>query len=256
MTAALLWIAAFFTTLGARLDRAVLTAFLDAGASPHVEDIARLADPRPFALLALVILTLALVRREVEVAAIAALILLAANAATQGLKIIIPRLVERPELAGSYDGFWPSGHSTAAMTLALCAVLAAGPRLRPVAAAFGAGYAVAVGYALIASGSHLPSDVLGGYLVAASFALLGAAALRPQHTGKQTQAAARTPLRTSIVAPAAGALAVVAVAASAVLADGLDTARLVEDASAVAAGASIAALGVTLIAGLTLTLHH
>jgi membrane-associated phospholipid phosphatase len=42
-------------------------------------------------------------------------------------------------------------------------------QLRALTALLGAGYAIAVGYALVALGWHLPSDVLGGFLVAATF---------------------------------------------------------------------------------------
>ena len=57
---------------------------------------------------------------------------------------------------------WPSGHSTAAMTLALCAILVAPPVLRTAAAILGGAFAVGVGYALLVLGWHYPSDVLGG----------------------------------------------------------------------------------------------
>jgi membrane-associated phospholipid phosphatase len=61
-----------------------------------------------------------------------------------------------------YHPSWPNGRSTASKSLALCRVLVVGPRLRPLAAVLGAGYAIAVGYALVALGYHLPSDVFGG----------------------------------------------------------------------------------------------
>src|SRR5438128_469793 len=63
----------------------------------------------------------------------------------------------RPPQAGS----WPSGHATAAMSLALCCVLAAPGRLRPAVAALGAAFAVAVSYSFQTLGWHYPSDVLG-----------------------------------------------------------------------------------------------
>ena len=72
---------------------------------------------------------------------------------------------------------WPSGHSTAAMTMALCAVLAAPPRLRPTVAAVGGAFAVAVAYAILTLGWHFPSDVFGGYLVAATYVLLAVSAI-------------------------------------------------------------------------------
>ena len=101
-------------------------------------------------------------------------ILLGANVTTQLLKPALadPRAASTCTASRSiYPGSWPSGHSTASMSLALCCVLVVGPRLRPLAALLGAGYAIAVGYALVALGYHLPSDVLGGYLVAATFTL-------------------------------------------------------------------------------------
>ena len=72
---------------------------------------------------------------------------------------------------------WPSGHATAAMSLALCSVLAAPARLRPAVAALGAVFAVAVSYSFLTLGWHYPSDVFGGYLVATAWTLLGIAAL-------------------------------------------------------------------------------
>lgn len=73
---------------------------------------------------------------------------------------------------------WPSGHSTAALALALCAVLVAPPRLRPLVAVLGAAFAVMVGCALLILAWHMPSDVLGGYLLAALWMALAVAGLR------------------------------------------------------------------------------
>ena len=73
---------------------------------------------------------------------------------------------------------WPSGHSTAALTLALCAVLVAPSRVRPLVAAIGGAFAVAVGLVLLILAWHMPSDVLGGYLVATLWMALAVAALR------------------------------------------------------------------------------
>ena len=60
----------------------------------------------------------------------------------------------------------------------LCAVLVAPARLRPLVASIGALYAVAVGFALLILAWHMPSDVLGGYLMATLWAALAVAALR------------------------------------------------------------------------------
>ncbi len=60
----------------------------------------------------------------------------------------------------------------------LCAVLAAPVHLRPLVAAVGAAYAVAVGFSLLILAWHMPSDVFGGFLVAALWMALAVAALR------------------------------------------------------------------------------
>ena len=85
------------------------------------------------------------------------------------------------------------------MSLALCLVLVVGPRLRPPVALLGADYAIAVGYALVVLGWHLPSDVVAGDLVAATFTLLGTAGLAALEARWQLrtalQAAASLPAR-------------------------------------------------------------
>ena len=73
---------------------------------------------------------------------------------------------------------WPSGHATAAMALVLCAVLVAPSRLRPTVAALGGVFAVAVGCSLLILAWHMPSDVLGGYLLASLWMALAVAGLR------------------------------------------------------------------------------
>jgi len=62
---------------------------------------------------------------------------------------------------------WPSGHSTAVMTMTLCALLVASPRWRPAVAAVGGVFTLAVGFSLLTQAWHMPSDVIGGYLLAA-----------------------------------------------------------------------------------------
>ena len=63
------------------------------------------------------------------------------------------------------------------MSLALCMVIASAPRWRPYVGAAMAGFAIVVVYSFLELGWHYPSDVFGGFLVAATWTLLGAAAL-------------------------------------------------------------------------------
>src|SRR5271163_5124784 len=65
------------------------------------------------------------------------------------------------------DASWPSGHSTAVMTMTLCALLVSSPRWRPAVAAVGGLFTLAVGFSLLTLAWHMPSDVIGGYLLAA-----------------------------------------------------------------------------------------
>ena len=63
------------------------------------------------------------------------------------------------------------------MTLALCTVIAAPARRRPAVAAAMVAFALAVCYSFLELGWHYPSDVFGGYLVAATWTLVGIAGL-------------------------------------------------------------------------------
>ena len=63
------------------------------------------------------------------------------------------------------------------MSLALCMVIARSARWRPRVAAAMTAFSVAVCYSFLELEWHYPSDVLGGFLVAATWTLLAAAAL-------------------------------------------------------------------------------
>jgi hypothetical protein len=194
-------------------------------------------------------------------AAAVATILLTANVTTHLLKPALAdaRTFDLQGIQTVYPGSWPSGHSTAAMSLALCLVLVAGPRLRPLAALVGAGFAIAMGYSLIVLGYHLPSDVLGGFLVAATFTLLGTAALAALEARlpARTPSPDRPPAILSAPALASAAATLLAAMAFAVLwwAPGAP-ADLLEHPLAVLAGLGIAALGLALTTGMALLLRR
>jgi membrane-associated phospholipid phosphatase len=148
--------------------------------TPVLDKIAHSADPGPYALTALALALIALVRGRWRVALAIPALFAITGASTEWLKhaVASPHV---DEWLGAHAQIsaasWPSGHSTAAMTMALCAVLAAPPRLRPTVAALGGGYALAVAYSILTLGWHWPSDVFGGYLVAATYVLLAIAGL-------------------------------------------------------------------------------
>jgi membrane-associated phospholipid phosphatase len=130
------------------------------------EDVARLVDPGPFALLVVSVVVLGLAVGGVREAAAAAVLLGGANITTQALKPVLAS--PRGTLGGWVLGpeAFPSGHATAAMSLALAAVVVSPRWARPVVAVGGAGLSIGVGFSLIAIDAHFPSDVAGGYLVA------------------------------------------------------------------------------------------
>jgi membrane-associated phospholipid phosphatase len=248
---------------GRALDAGAMQAFTGvarAPLKPSIHGVAGLADPLPFVAGGLALTLLALLRRRWLMALVVPAILAGANVTTQLLKPALadPRWIDLHGGEIAYPGSWPSGHSTASMSLALCFVLVVGPRLRPLAAVLAAGYAVAVGYALVALGYHLPSDVLGGYLVAATFTLVGAAALaalEARHPVRATRARPPSPATVPLLAAGVAALLACAGAVVVVRAPGMTLSAL-EHPTAIAAGAGIAALGLALTAGLALVLRR
>jgi membrane-associated phospholipid phosphatase len=190
---ALVWLAAFHIGVFRHADQSAYQQFGDlrlhgsiAWATHHLVSA---FEPDPYVYLVLVPLIVALLRGRPRVVLAIGVIVLGANASTEMLK----HLVAAPRPGSLFGGglsplppaSWPSGHSTAAMSLVLATVLAVPNRLRPAAASLGAVLAIGVGYAVVAGGLHYPSDVFGGYLVAATWALtvvaglLAAEELRP-----------------------------------------------------------------------------
>lgn len=181
--------------------------------TPLLDRVAHSADPGPYALAALVLALLALVRGRPRVALAIPLLFVATGATTEALKHLLasPRLNEWLGSGAQISAAsWPSGHSTAAMTMALCAVLAAPPRLRPTVAALGGAYALAVAYAILTLGWHFPSDVFGGYLVAATYVLLAIGAInateRRRPSARGVEAGTRPGDAVGAIAVAVGAV--------------------------------------------------
>lgn len=123
----------------------------------------------PFALIGLVLVAIGFVRGYPLVGLAAGVVIVGANVTTQVLK---PLLANPRGMFGDYGvaaAAFPSGHATAAMSLALAAVMVAPARFRPLVGFIGAGFALAVGFAIVSLDWHFPSDVAGGYLVAATW---------------------------------------------------------------------------------------
>ena len=98
---------------------------------------------------------------------------------TQLLKVVLAHPRVQPAVGhGIGPVSFPSGHATAAMSMAIALVLIVPRRHRWAAVILGAAYAIAVSVTVIILGWHYPSDVLAGTLVATGFGFLALAALR------------------------------------------------------------------------------
>jgi membrane-associated phospholipid phosphatase len=259
---------AFHVHAGERADQAILQGFagLQRPRVNHVANaIATLCDPKPYLVLAAIPVLVALIRRRPRTAVIVGLIMLGANLTTQLLKPLLAT-TRFHGLPGPFvqAGSWPSGHATAVMSLALSAVIAAPARLRPLVGAIMAAFAVALCYSFLALAWHYPSDVLGGYLVASIWALVGVAALswliRRRPVSPRAQAERRRP---QVSVAEALAPFVLLVAAVLVCAAVVAVARPHEVVSYAAAhttfmvgAAVIASLGLAIATGASLALRR
>jgi membrane-associated phospholipid phosphatase len=188
---AALWCAVAFLALlavaygssGARsLDARALHGFIDLrspGVEGRVSWVAALGNPLQVGLMAALLTGVALIRGRPRLAVSAVLLLGLTSISSQFLKEVLAY----PRLSGLLDGAhvspaaFPSGHATAAMSIALAAVLVVPTRARPLAAVLGTVFALAVSFCVVALGWHFPSDIVGGFLLATFWTLVVAAAL-------------------------------------------------------------------------------
>ncbi len=137
-----------------------------------------LLDPLEFVLWGVALVALALARARPRVALAVVAVMTLAPFTSEKLKPLVAHPHIRIGLVSIGPASWPSGHATAAAAFALSAVLVAPPRRRPLVALIGAAFVLVVGAFLLILAWHMPSDVLGGYLVAAGWTALAVAVLR------------------------------------------------------------------------------
>ncbi|MBA2347991.1 MAG: phosphatase PAP2 family protein [Solirubrobacterales bacterium] len=256
---ALTGVLAYLVPVAQKRDSATLYGFTELNrprVTPLLDGFAHLADPRPYALIGLLLIGVALVRRRYRIAAVVLGLIVVTGSTTQTLKPLLaaPRYDEWLGTGQIAAASWPSGHATAAMTLALCAVLVAPARARPTVATLGAIFAISVSYSILALGWHFPSDVFGGFLVAMTWTLAAVAGLvwleqkRPSKVREQPLLrGGRAEALGPIALGSAGAAVVTVVA----LARPQEVARYAaEHASFVVGAGGIAALAVVLVVSL------
>jgi membrane-associated phospholipid phosphatase len=177
----LTWVLAELVPVVHWRDAVALNDFTELG-RPRIDRLANglldLLSPLLYTLWALLLVAVALARRRPRVALAVTVVLPAAPLSAEVLKPLLAHPHAHIGYAWIGAASWPSGHATAAMTLALCALLVAPHRLRPTIAVLGGAFAIAVGFSLLILAWHMPSDVLGGYLLAALYGSLALAALR------------------------------------------------------------------------------
>lgn len=165
------------TSLGQVVDTTALQG-ADVEHARAVELMSRTLDGTTLASLVLVCLAVAaigLVRRRIDLAVGAAALVLAANATTRLLKMRL----ERPEL----DGFpapnsFPSGHTTAAASVAFALVLVLPHAIRGMVSLIGSAYVMVIAVATVWAEWHRPSDTMAAMFVVLGWGALVVALLR------------------------------------------------------------------------------
>jgi membrane-associated phospholipid phosphatase len=154
------------------------TALDRTGLQRVARHLIRLLDPTEFGLWGVALVAVALARGRPRVALAVGCVMGLAPLTSELLKPLLAH--PHVEIGTVHIGpaSWPSGHATAAMSLVLSCVLVAPAHLRALVTWVGGAFAVAVGCALLITAQHMPSDVLGGYLMAAFWTALAVAALR------------------------------------------------------------------------------
>jgi len=182
-------------------------------------------------------------------------VLISANVTAQILKLVLSHPRFDPVLGPDQIGAaaFPSGHATAAMSLAVVCVLVSPRPRRPAAAACSIIYVSAVSLSLFVLGWHFPSDVFGGMLVATGFGCLALSFLGAAETATAPSQAIEATQGSGLEEWAAGVLALALVGAllvGAALARAGDLAAYAQAHTASAGMAMlVVAIGASLLGG-------
>ena len=158
-----------------------------------------------------------MLRRRIDLAVGAAVLVIGANLTTQALKLRL----DRPDL----DGFpapnsFPSGHTAAAASVAFALILVLPAAIRGLLALIGATYVAVIAVATVWAEWHRPSDTIAALLVVLAWggvisAVLRATRLRsPVPAGHRTRFSTLVFLITTTVTTVAAVLGLIAVAMS------------------------------------------
>ncbi len=146
--------------------------------APVAQVLVHLVEPELFILWGLALVAFAIARERPRTALAVVLVMWLAPLTTETLKPLVAHTHQSVDGVHIGPVSWPSGHSTAALTLGLCALLVVPPRWRRLTAIIAALFAGAMGASLLILAWHMPSDILAGYLVAGFWTALAVSALR------------------------------------------------------------------------------
>ena len=265
---------AYLSHRARELDLQALEGFL--GLQNHdsyvaMRKLGHLGDAKWVILQALILVGIALLRGRPRLAFAVVALVGVTSVSSQLLKALFayPRLDGDVAFVQVAAKAFPSGHSTAAMAIAIAGVLVAPQRIRPVAAVAGCALALTVGFAVVSTGSHFPSDVAGGFLLAATWGIVIALALRaadarwPERAvpGRAAAVVRRATDAVTATGLTAAVLAGAVLLAVVVLAIGVtrpgEIVELARDhTAALLVGSALAALAMTLLTGITLGLRR
>jgi membrane-associated phospholipid phosphatase len=175
------WAIAEFVPAAHVRDAVLLGHFvsLDYGhISGVAEHLPHLLSATLFTIWGLALVLIAVARGRPRVALAVAVIMALAPLSAELLKPLLAEPHLRIGLTHINAASFPSGHSTAAAVLAASAVLVTPRRFRVPASALAVLFALVIGAALLIRAWHMPSDVLGGYLLALAWTSLAVAGLR------------------------------------------------------------------------------
>lgn len=203
------WVMAFHVHTAGWADGVVARGFIGLQTSLTKQlatSVTSLAGATALAISCIFVAGASLARRLPVGAAGVLALLLGANVTTQLLKVALAHPRYEPIMGADQvdPASWPSGHATAAMSIALALVIVSPRGRRPLVGALGGVFAAAMAYAILLLDWHYPSDVVGGYLVALTWASLivgvsGRAAADPdREVGRPPRPSRRPTLTTGI----------------------------------------------------------
>jgi membrane-associated phospholipid phosphatase len=166
-----------------RLDATVLARFVN-GSGPHSNSLASaitvLGDPPALLLMLALACGIGWVRGRPRGIIAAIAVVAGANLTTQIFKLALAHPHARQLLGADqleWDGF-PSGHETAAASVAIAFAFVVPARLLPAVATLGTCLVAAMGWSVLVLNWHYPSDVVGGILVAGAWGFAVLASIR------------------------------------------------------------------------------